>query len=425
MPPGMKYWDDCVDPEDMLAMWSHVDVRKEWIAAGEAPGSKVHMSRNPDGHPYLTQTEMRAVAELIIGRHFKRRLDPSMICAIAEIESHRQPLAHRYEPKLKEASTGLMQVLASTAEWLVKDMSFNAYSADMLYRPFVCVYFGAAYLKWLSTYEHKRRSEEFMVRAYNSGPKHATSKFTLGYWNRYLQAKQNLPIGRELPVLESPASTPAPAHLGSAAVQPSPSPGRQWIYWEERTSAQDMAEMWRQPDVKKEWTKAGEKPGKVRFSRDTQMRPFVTRTELKAIAGIIVSRYFTDRGISPAMLCTLADISSKRLLFGLESPTGLMQTPYTTALWLYSDLGYKSYRLRSCEDLTKPFVSMYFGAAYVSWLAGYKNRTRSDQFIVQSYRGGPLCVDSAEAGPFWLKYLDTLPEYHPRPKSQQGSCTIQ
>jgi soluble lytic murein transglycosylase-like protein len=43
-----------------------------------------------------------------------------MICAIAEIESDRQPLAYRFEPKLKEASTGLMQMLQSTAEWLAR-----------------------------------------------------------------------------------------------------------------------------------------------------------------------------------------------------------------------------------------------------------------------------------------------------------------
>lgn len=44
--------------------------------------------------------------------------DQGMICAIAEVESSRQPLAYRFEPKLNEASTGLMQTLQSTAEWL-------------------------------------------------------------------------------------------------------------------------------------------------------------------------------------------------------------------------------------------------------------------------------------------------------------------
>jgi 2,3-bisphosphoglycerate-independent phosphoglycerate mutase len=57
------------------------------------------------------------MAEILTSRFFKR-LDVAMICAIAEIESARQPLAYRYEKRLQEASTGLMQTLQSTAEWL-------------------------------------------------------------------------------------------------------------------------------------------------------------------------------------------------------------------------------------------------------------------------------------------------------------------
>lgn len=56
---SFKYWDDCVDPEDLEALWEEPDVRAEWIIAGETKGSKVHISRDPDGQPYLTQTEMR------------------------------------------------------------------------------------------------------------------------------------------------------------------------------------------------------------------------------------------------------------------------------------------------------------------------------------------------------------------------------
>lgn len=69
-----------------------------------------------------------------------------MLCAIAEIESDRRPLAYRFEPALGEASTGLMQVLQSTAEWLARDMGYRAYTvnwaSEQLYRPFAAVYFG-------------------------------------------------------------------------------------------------------------------------------------------------------------------------------------------------------------------------------------------------------------------------------------------
>lgn len=38
------------------------------------------------------------------------------------------------------------------------------------------------------------------------------------------------------------------------------------------------------------------------------------------------------------------------------------------------ELGYRAYRVDSADDLTKPFVSMYFGAAYLVWLSEYEGR---------------------------------------------------
>ena len=53
------------------------------------------------------------------------------------------------------------QVLQSTADWLSRDMGYRAYTVDwassMLYRPFAAVYFGCAYLTWLSSYGGKYR----------------------------------------------------------------------------------------------------------------------------------------------------------------------------------------------------------------------------------------------------------------------------
>lgn len=43
-----------------------------------------------------------------------------MICAIAELESDRQPLATRYDKKTKETTLGIMQLTLKTAEWLVR-----------------------------------------------------------------------------------------------------------------------------------------------------------------------------------------------------------------------------------------------------------------------------------------------------------------
>lgn len=56
---SFTYWDDCVDLQDLEAMWKVPEVSTEWLKAGEAKGHKIHLSRDPDGQPYLTQTEMR------------------------------------------------------------------------------------------------------------------------------------------------------------------------------------------------------------------------------------------------------------------------------------------------------------------------------------------------------------------------------
>lgn len=64
MAPNMKFWDDWVDVEDMEAMWNHPEVREEWLRVGEERGMKVHLSRNFDGKPYVTHTEMKVNTQL-------------------------------------------------------------------------------------------------------------------------------------------------------------------------------------------------------------------------------------------------------------------------------------------------------------------------------------------------------------------------
>ncbi|KAL0306094.1 UNVERIFIED_CONTAM: hypothetical protein Sradi_6026700 [Sesamum radiatum] len=228
---SFKYWNDCVDPEDLDAMWIEPDVSTEWTDVGETKGSKVHLSRDPDGHPYLTQTEMKACAGIIVRRHFVSQIDSllnlsgcftlvnavlkkesttypafcslGMLCAIAELESDRQPLATTYHKKPEEVKMGIMQISPKTAEWLTRE-----------------------------------RSEEFMIRAYKGGTKKATRKSTLPYWKKYLTVKERLP-----------------------------SRNRSYQYYLGlRTSSEDMEAMWNNPNVNKEWTTSGERKGKVRLS---------------------------------------------------------------------------------------------------------------------------------------------------------------
>ncbi|KAK9155552.1 hypothetical protein Sjap_003032 [Stephania japonica] len=56
---SFKYWDECLDPQDLEALWGDPEVSKQRIGAREDRGQKVHLSRDLDGQPYLTQTEMK------------------------------------------------------------------------------------------------------------------------------------------------------------------------------------------------------------------------------------------------------------------------------------------------------------------------------------------------------------------------------
>ncbi|XVF87919.1 hypothetical protein PTKIN_Ptkin19aG0007000 [Pterospermum kingtungense] len=377
---SFKYWDDCVDPEDMEAMWNQPEVRREWLDVGETQGQRVHLSRDPDGQPYLTQTEMRAVAEIVTRTHFDSLIDPEMICAIAELESDRQPLAVRYDKKTKLTTVGIMQIAPRTAEWMVRECNYSLFPVeedpDILYRPFISVYFGAAYLKWLSNFDNKARTEEFIVRAYKGGTKKANNKSTLPYWKRYLSVKESFPSRKHF---DGPLRTQAPTSPTSptsplAPTSPvSPSSGI-GLYWESRVSSEDMEQMWNHPDVSKEWNNSNEERGKVHFAHNSEKKPYLSPVELKAIADIIVSKYFSTRGIKTTVLCALAEIISMRFIDGVEARVGLMGIDYSTAFWLYTEVGYRAYRVDYVEDLMKPFVSMYFGAAYLAWLSEYEGR---------------------------------------------------
>ncbi|CAI0555478.1 unnamed protein product [Linum tenue] len=421
---SFKYWDDCVDPNDLEAMWREPAVSTEWLDAGETRGQKVHISRDPDGEPYLTQTEMKAVADIIVRRHFDLQISPDMICAIAELASDRQLLARQYQKKTKEITVGIMQILPKTAQWLERDFGYRTYGVgenpDVLYKPFVSVYFGAAYLKWLSNFEHKERSEEFVVRAYHGGTKKATHKSTLQHWKRYLSVKESLPSRRfsnegisGSADCTSPRPSASAAHVASPSSHGSGSPFfcGDHLYWDSRASPEDMSEMWNQPDVAREWSKSGERRGKVRFSQDKEKRPYLSRVEIKAVASIILSKHFSTRGVRPSVLCALAEMVSMRFLNGIGHRTGIMGIDYSTAFWLYTELGYRAYRVDSVDDMTKPFLSMYFGAAYMAWLSEYERRERTPQFVVQAYLAGPQNVRLQETGPLWLKFEQALGNY--------------
>lgn len=158
----------------------------------------------------LTVAEVKALSERTVAKYFPR-VDPLMLRAMAEIESNRKPDAWRWESHVTwyiyqpdgtmqkqygDGSTGLMQVLLSTAQWLARDLGARAFGAVPEYAhlltPEIGMYYGAAYVNWLMTYQGVARSEEFIVRGYNGGPNGINRDATLQHWERYKTAYARL-----------------------------------------------------------------------------------------------------------------------------------------------------------------------------------------------------------------------------------------
>lgn len=145
----------------------------------------------------LTVGQVKAMAERTGGT---LGVDPLMIRAIVEIESARFPFAFRDEPHIDDASTGLMQPLLATAQWVwdVNAAGIRRFvpsrpeSFADLSDPETNMWVGTGYLKMLSVWGGRGRSRQWVVRGYNGGPGGATASYTAGYYEKFLAAETRL-----------------------------------------------------------------------------------------------------------------------------------------------------------------------------------------------------------------------------------------
>lgn len=132
----------------------------------------------------------------IVGDYFPGRVDPEMVLTIASVESSLNPTATRFEASIGEFSVGLMQTLIPTARWL-HEIGYTAFPEPdfaSLLDPDTSIYFGAAYLDYLSFKNGitKGGPVEQIVRAYNGGAGNASAPSTVRYWEKYQQARAAL-----------------------------------------------------------------------------------------------------------------------------------------------------------------------------------------------------------------------------------------
>lgn len=152
----------------------------------------------------LSVYDIHAIAQQITAKH-NLNASACMVAAMSMVESgdYRDmsagvnTLATRNEPHIGDKSIGVMQTLYGTAKWLADEMGYNAYGSPSvadLYNPEVSVYFGAAYIDWLSHYRGLERSERWIVESYNGGP-NASNAQTQNHFAKYSQAKGILDAG--------------------------------------------------------------------------------------------------------------------------------------------------------------------------------------------------------------------------------------
>ena len=111
------------------------------------------------------------------------------------------------------------------------------------------------------------------------------------------------------------------------------------------------------------------------------------------------------------MLATMAKIESSNNPTAVrlepfigDASIGLMQTLLGTARWLAEDMGYDEFGVPDAADLLDPQKSMYFGGAFVNWLRTWNGSAHNEQWIVESYNGGPGNF-SAQTRNHWSKYV--------------------
>lgn len=121
-------------------------------------------------------------------------VDYRMVVTMAKIESDFNKMAFRFEPHLNDGSVGIMQTLLKTAKWLAEDMGYTKYGvptySDLLDAE-KSIYFGCAYVEWLSNWKHINRTERWIVESYNGGPNN-TNTMTQNHYRKYLKAKEEL-----------------------------------------------------------------------------------------------------------------------------------------------------------------------------------------------------------------------------------------
>ncbi|NIP73039.1 MAG: transglycosylase SLT domain-containing protein [Gammaproteobacteria bacterium] len=144
-------------------------------------------------------------------------------------------------------------------------------------------------------------------------------------------------------------------------------------------------------------------------SQATARTQRLSRDEVYRLAQSVIEEH--RLAVDPCMVTAIAKIESGYNPMAIrweghigDASSGLMQTLLGTAYWLATDMSYGAHGTPALNDLFDPRVSIYFGAAYLHWLRTYRGLPRTEQWIVQSYNGGPGNFSGATER-YWSRYV--------------------
>lgn len=102
---------------------------------------------------------------LVLKYSLQYNLDPSLVSAVINVESHYKPYAESH----KEAK-GLMQIIPSTGEWAAGKLNIKDFNEDMLYNPEINIRIGCWYLNYLrQEFGGLNENNAIILAAYNGG----------------------------------------------------------------------------------------------------------------------------------------------------------------------------------------------------------------------------------------------------------------
>ncbi|WP_274365721.1 lytic transglycosylase domain-containing protein [Paenibacillus thermotolerans] len=133
--------------------------------------------------------------EAIRENALKRDIDPYLLTAIIRVESNFSP-----DKQSKKGAAGLMQLMPSTAQWIVTEAGYGRSTLDRLHEPEVNIEIGSWFIRSLQNQfveagAAKEREIAIIAASYNAGPGNVAKWLQTGRWDGNMSTVDQIPFG--------------------------------------------------------------------------------------------------------------------------------------------------------------------------------------------------------------------------------------